>query len=112
MGSMAFITEPEASTSTLTQVLLLARLPAIFGSSSPAILTKPPRGRAFMEYIVSFRLMPNRRGGKPMPNSSTLTPVALAVKKCPHSWARTSTIRTARKATMVISISIGISYLR
>jgi hypothetical protein len=31
--------------------------------------------------------MENSRGGKPRPNSSTFTPEALAVIKCPSSWA-------------------------
>ena len=99
-GIIAFISEPAPSTSSLIPLLLLARLRGTLGSSSPAILVNPPRGMAFSEYSVSPRFTDSNLGGKPRPNSSTFIPKALAVEKCPSSWARIITARTARKATM------------
>jgi len=41
-----------------------------------------------------------------MPNSSTLTPLHLAVAKCPSSWAMTTIASTPRKDRIVIMTSM------
>ena len=45
--------------------------------------------------------MPNILGGKPQPNSSTLTPKALAEKKCPASCTMMSTVSKSKNRTTV-----------
>jgi hypothetical protein len=85
-------------------MLSLARLAGTLGSSSPASLLNPPRGMAFREYVVSPFLKENSLGGKKIPNSSTLTLEILAVKKCPSSCAKMTTISMIKNETSVISI--------
>ena len=91
IASATFIAAPEPRTTSRIQRGFAARLRGSSGSSSPSSLTKPPKGSALIVYSVSPRLMPQRRGGYPMPNSSTFTPASFAVMKCPSSWTTMST---------------------
>ena len=100
-GSRPFIAEPATRMIRRTRGDRPATLPGSVGSSSPGILTKPPKGSALIEYKVSPRLMPSRRGGKPTPNSSTRTPASFAAVKWPSSWTKTTTPKTAMNARIV-----------
>src|ERR1700690_2397325 len=62
--------------------------PEHFSRSSPAILTKPPKGMAHKQNSVPSCIQPNNFGPKPKANCSTLTPHFLAVMKCPHSCTK------------------------
>src|SRR3990167_8798210 len=48
--------------------------------------------------------MPKILGGRPNPNSSTLTPDFLAVTKCPSSWIKTKSPKITTKTMKANSI--------
>src|SRR3989344_6363860 len=75
--------------------------------SSPRILTKAPKGIRLTEYNVSPNFLPKRRGGYPMPNSSTLTPNFLAIIKWPNSWMIIKAIRLKNATNNVTYIIQG-----
>ena len=84
------------STSNNTPVLILSSLSSVderikgLKAGGDDYLIKPFEfgellARGHHVELVRPRMTEKRRGGKKSPNSSTLTPVARAVKKCPHS---------------------------
>ena len=92
---------PATSTATRTQIGRRLNAPAMAAStcsssspfsrsrrismspSSPSMRTKPPRGIQLRLYRVPCHVIEAMRGGKPMPNSSTVIPARLAARKCP-----------------------------
>ena len=74
--------------------------------SSPSMRTNPPSGIQLRLYRVPCHMTDVIRGGKPIPNSSTVMPARLATRKWPSSWTSTSTTRTPRKAATVPMTSI------
>ena len=94
-----FMTTPAPMTVRRFQGAAAASERGSVGSSSPIIRTKPPMGSQLIVYSVSPRRndRPLMRGGKPMPNSSTLMRNAFAARKCPSSWMTTRGTRRAAK---------------
>ena len=86
IGLISVFVAPITTTNNLAHNGLFAKA---LGSSdspiSPANATYPPRGILLIEYIVSFLCLDHILGPKPIANSSTFIPTALAVRKCPPS---------------------------
>ena len=82
-----FINTPATIIFDFTHVEAAPKSPfSVSPSCSPFNLTNPPNGNAFMLKInFDFVTLLQTFGGKPRPNSKTLTPFRLATKKCPSS---------------------------
>ena len=74
--------------------------------SSPSMRTNPPSGIQLRLYRVPCQTTEVIRGGKPIPNSSTVMPARLATMKWPSSWTSTRTTRMPMKAATVPMTSI------
>ena len=72
-------------------------------SSSPSILTNPPKGIKRRAYFVTFPCLFHIVGPKPIANSLTLTLHSLATKKCPHSCINT---KKPNKKIIFIALTI------
>ena len=98
-ASTTFMTTPAPITVSRFQWAAAASERGSDGSSSPSMRTKPPMGSQLIVYSVSPRrhVSPLMRGGKPMPNSSTLMRNAFATRKWPSSWMTTRGTRRATK---------------
>ena len=59
--------------------------------SSPSNIQAPPIGNSLSEYFVPPFLNEKIFGPMPTANSTTWMPFAFAIRKCPNSWAITTT---------------------
>ena len=83
--SRKFMNEPAQRMMSFFQKLWLGKALGSSDSSSSPIAQKPPMGRMRRAYRVSPFCFFQIAGPMPMANSSTLTPQAFAVMKCPNS---------------------------
>ena len=72
----------------------------------PAILQKPPKGRALMPYSVSPRRNDQMVGPKPRKKRSTFIPKNFAVAKCPPSCRKMASMRARTKSVMPSALVI------
>ena len=127
MATMKWVIDPAASTMDRCQAGLLRncrsggvgvaagladrsssrKLPSFSYGLMPAILQKPPRGKALMPYSVSPRRKDQMVGPKPRKNRSTFIPNSLAVVKCPPSCRKMASIRARTKSVMPSRLVIG-----
>ena len=85
-----FTSPPAATIAILLGILALLKEPSFSErSSSPSILTNPPRGISLRAYLVCLPCFLHIVGPNPIANSFTLTLHNFATKKCPPSWIRT-----------------------
>jgi hypothetical protein len=121
MATMKWVNDPAASTIARCQAGLLRncrsggvgvaaglsaersssrKLPSFSYGLMPAILQKPPRGKALMPYSVSPFRNDQMVGPKPRKKRSTFIPKNLAVAKCPPSCRKMASMRARTKSVM------------